>query len=122
MYLPCGSIEASFQDPTNYMYALLTNTRRLSTHSHKHDLANVEERKDRTLSKIRDGRKRVQSEIADFRDKLELAKDTIARLEKKSLQISKCCIILDLFPQVQGRNCKSSGQGSVGSWFWKLKL
>ena len=69
----------SFQDPTNYMYALLTNTRRLSTHSHKHDLANVEERKDRTLSKIRDGRKRVQSEIADFRDKLELAKDTIAR-------------------------------------------
>ena len=61
------------------MYALLTNTRRLSTHSHKHDLANVEERKDRTLSKISDGRKRVQSEIADFRDKLELAKDTIAR-------------------------------------------
>ena len=79
IYLPYGSIEASFQDPTNYMYALLTNTRRLSTHSHKHDLANVEERKDRTLSKIRDGRKRVQSEIADFRDKLELAKDTIAR-------------------------------------------
>lgn len=69
-----------FQDPTHYMYTLLTNTRRLTMYAHKHD-TNVEERKDRTLAKIRDGKGRVRDEIADFKVKLELAKETIAKFK-----------------------------------------
>merc|ERR1719351_526144 len=43
--------EVIFQDPTQYMYTLLTTTRKLTLAAHKHD-TNVEERKARSLAKI----------------------------------------------------------------------
>lgn len=72
--------EILFQDPTHYLYTLVTNTRRLTMYAHKHD-TNVEERKERTLAKIREGKVRTREEIADFKVKLELARETIAKFK-----------------------------------------
>ena len=46
----------------------------------KHD-SNLEERKQLSLTAIRDGRSKVQEEIAEFRAKLQLAKDTITQFK-----------------------------------------
>ena len=72
--------EIIFQDPTHYMYTLLTTTRKLTLAAYKHE-TNVEERKERTLVKIKDGRQKVQAEIAEFKNKLELAKETITKFK-----------------------------------------
>jgi hypothetical protein len=40
------------QDPTQYMYTLLTTTRKLTLSAYKHE-TNVEERRDRSLVKIK---------------------------------------------------------------------
>ena len=44
--------EVIFQDPTQYMYTLLTTTRKLTLSAYKHE-TNVEERRDKSLSKIK---------------------------------------------------------------------
>ena len=44
--------EVIFQDPTQYMYTLLTTTRKLTLSAYKHE-TNVEERRDRSLAKIK---------------------------------------------------------------------
>ena len=46
----------------------------------KHD-SNLEERKQLSLTAIRYGRTKVQEEIAEFRAKLQLAKDTITQFK-----------------------------------------
>ena len=46
--------EVIFQDPTQYMYTLLTTTRKLTLSAYKHE-TNVEERRDRSLVKIKVG-------------------------------------------------------------------
>lgn len=71
--------EILFTDPTHYMHTLLTNTRRLHI-STKHD-SNLEERKQRSLAAIQAGRTKVQEEIAEFRSRLQLAKDTISKFK-----------------------------------------
>ena len=48
--------EVIFQDPTQYMYTLLTTTRKLTLSAYKHE-TNVEERRDRSLLKIKVSRK-----------------------------------------------------------------
>jgi len=74
--------EILFTEPTPFMHTLLTNTRKLySGGGHtKHD-SNLEERKQLSLTAIRDGRTKVQEEIAEFRAKLQLAKDTITQFK-----------------------------------------
>jgi len=74
--------EIIFQDPTHYMYTLLTTTRKLTLAAHKHD-TNVEERKEKSLERIKDGRIKVQAEIAEFKNKLELAKETITKFKNE---------------------------------------
>ena len=44
--------EVILQDPTQYMYTLLTTTRKLTLSAYKHE-TNVEERRDRSLVKIK---------------------------------------------------------------------
>ena len=44
--------EVIFQDPTQYMYTLLTTTRKLTLSAYKHE-TNVEERRDKSLVKIK---------------------------------------------------------------------
>jgi len=80
--------EVIFQDPTQYMYTLLTTTRKLTLSAYKHE-TNVEERRDKSLVKIKNGRIKVQSEISDFKDKLELAKETIAKFKTEIARVQR---------------------------------
>ena len=41
----------------------------------------MEERKERSLAAIQAGRSKVQDEIAEFRSRLQLAKDTISKFK-----------------------------------------
>jgi len=80
--------EVIFQDPTQYMYTLLTTTRKLTLSAYKHE-TNVEERRDRSLAKIKNGRIKVQAEISDFKDKLELAKETITKFKTEIARVQR---------------------------------
>lgn len=80
--------EVIFQDPTQYMYTLLTTTRKLTLSAYKHE-TNVEERRDRSLAKIKSGRVKVQAEISDFKDKLELAKETITKFKTEISRVQR---------------------------------
>jgi len=80
--------EVIFQDPTQYMYTLLTTTRKLTLSAYKHE-TNVEERRDKSLSKIKSGRVKVQTEISDFKDKLELAKETITKFKAEIARVQR---------------------------------
>ena len=51
--------EVIFQDPTQYMYTLLTTTRKLTLSAYKHE-TNVEERRDRSLAKIKVWRQNLE--------------------------------------------------------------
>ena len=55
--------EVIFQDPTQYMYTLLTTTRKLTLSAYKHE-TNVEERRDRSLAKIKVNFKCLQNLIS----------------------------------------------------------
>merc|ERR1712080_498511 len=80
--------EVIFQDPTQYMYTLLTTTRKLTLSAYKHE-TNVEERRDRSLAKIKNGRAKVQAEISDFKDKLEIAKETITKFKAEIAKVQR---------------------------------
>ena len=72
--------EIIFQDPTQLLYTLLMTNRKLTLSAYKHE-TNVEDRKEKSLARITEGRGKVQSEISDLKSKLELAKETIARFK-----------------------------------------
>ena len=55
--------EVIFQDPTQYMYTLLTTTRKLTLSAYKHE-TNVEERRDRSLAKIKVNFKFAKSDFS----------------------------------------------------------
>ncbi len=72
--------EIIFHEPTQYIHTLLTTTRPYSLHAYKHE-TDFDERKRRTTELIRGGQDKVKAEIADFNDRLQLAKETIAKFK-----------------------------------------
>ena len=59
---------------------MLTTTRPLTLDAYKHE-TDFEEKKKKTLESIKSGRTKVQTEITELKDKLQLAKETIARFK-----------------------------------------
>ncbi|XP_040570250.1 YEATS domain-containing protein 4 [Lepeophtheirus salmonis] len=77
--------EVIFQDPTQYIYTLLTTTRPFTLDAYKHE-TDFEERRSKTKESIKTGRSKVQSEIAELKDKLALAKETISKFKSELIK------------------------------------
>ena len=74
------------QDPTQYMHTLLTTSRQLTLSAYKHT-TDFEERRSKNLTAVTEARKKVQVEITDLKDKVKMAKETIAKFKS---EIIKC--------------------------------
>merc|ERR1711978_518668 len=74
--------EIIFQDPTQYIQPLLTTTRQLTMGAHKHE-TDFEEKKKATSIAIKNGRVKIQAEIADMKSKLDLAKRTTLKFREE---------------------------------------
>ncbi|KAK9501414.1 hypothetical protein O3M35_012141 [Rhynocoris fuscipes] len=72
--------EIVFQDPTAFMHHLLTNTHPITTGVWKHE-TDFEEKKKKSLENIMNGRASIRQKINDLKDKLKLAKETIAKFK-----------------------------------------
>lgn len=70
--------ELIFQDPSVMMQQLLTSTRQLTLSSYRHE-TDFEEKKEKTLQSIMTAKNKVRLEIEDLKERLKLAKSTIAR-------------------------------------------
>lgn len=74
--------EIVFQDPTVLMQSLLTNTRPLTIGPWKHE-TDFEEKKEKTLQNILNAKLKIRQEINDLKDRLKLAKETIAKFKNE---------------------------------------
>ncbi|XP_073971231.1 YEATS domain-containing protein 4 Gas41 [Rhodnius prolixus] len=72
--------EIVFQDPTAFMHHLLTATHPISTGVWKHE-TDFEEKKKKSLENIIKGKGSIRHKINDLKDKLKLAKETIAKFK-----------------------------------------
>ncbi|XP_030754015.1 YEATS domain-containing protein 4 [Sitophilus oryzae] len=72
--------EIVFQDPTQLMHHLLTNTKQLTLGRWEHN-TNFEEKKEKTLKSILDAKQKVRTEIAVCKNKLKLAKETLQQFK-----------------------------------------
>ena len=68
------------------MHTLLTTTRPLTLLAYKHP-TDFEERRGKNLAAVTEARKKVQVEITDLKDKVKMAKETIAKFKS---EIIKC--------------------------------
>jgi len=80
--------EIIFQDPTQYIQPLLTTTRQLTMGAHKHE-TDLEEKKKATSIAIKNGRVKIQAEIADMKTKLDLAKRTTLKFREEIKKAQK---------------------------------
>ena len=80
--------EIVFQEPTQYIHALLTTTRPITLNAYKHE-TDFEERKRRTGGALASGRQKVREEVADFRQKLMLANITIDKFKLELARAKK---------------------------------
>ncbi|GLV32479.1 Gas41 [Carabus blaptoides fortunei] len=74
--------EIVFQEPTQLMQHLLTNTKQLTLGPWKHD-TNFEEKKEKTLESILSAKNKIRTEIVTLKDRLKLAKETIAKFKEE---------------------------------------
>ena len=72
--------EIIFQDPTQNMHALLTTARPLTLSAYKHT-TNFEEKRNQHLTSVQETRSKVQEEIADMKNKVKIAKETIIKFK-----------------------------------------
>jgi YEATS domain-containing protein 4 len=68
--------ELIFQDPSVMMQQLLSSTRHLTLGPIRHE-TDFEDKKERTLNATLSAKNKVRLEIADFKERLKLAKDAI---------------------------------------------
>jgi len=80
--------EIIFQDPTQYIQPLLTTTRQLTMGAHKHE-TDFEEKKKATSIAIKNGRVKIQAEIADMKTKFDLAKRTTLKFREEIKKAQK---------------------------------
>ncbi|XP_063378483.1 YEATS domain-containing protein 4 [Cydia fagiglandana] len=74
--------EIVFQEPTQLMQHLLTTVKPVTNGPRTHD-TNFEEKKEKTLEKIIAAQAKVRSEIAELKEKLQLAKETGAKFKEE---------------------------------------
>ncbi|XP_071532658.1 YEATS domain-containing protein 4 isoform X2 [Panulirus ornatus] len=86
--------ELIFQDPSAMMRQLLTNTRQLTLGEYKHD-TDFEDKKEKTLKNLLIAKEKITNEIQDLRDKIKLAKDTIAKF-KDEINKSQADVSVDV--------------------------
>ncbi|CAH0555228.1 unnamed protein product [Brassicogethes aeneus] len=72
--------EIVFQDPTQLMHHLLTNTKQLTLGRWEHN-TNFEEKKEKTQKSIMDAKQKIRTEITQLKNKLKLAKETISQFK-----------------------------------------
>jgi len=75
--------EMIFQDPSQMMHQLLTNSRSITSSPDEpwlHD-TDFEEKKEKTLALVLAAKKKIREEIGELQDKLRTSKDTAARLK-----------------------------------------
>lgn len=72
--------ELVFNDPTIMMQHLLNGTRSLSIGAYKHD-TDFEEKKEKTLTKIENAKKKIRYEITELNERLKQKKQTIQKLK-----------------------------------------
>lgn len=74
--------EIVFQDPTQYMQHLLNNVQPITMGTHKHE-TDFEEKKVKSLQNILNAKAKIKSEITDVKEKLKVAKETIAKFKEE---------------------------------------
>ncbi|XP_046391278.1 YEATS domain-containing protein 4 [Ischnura elegans] len=74
--------EIVFQDPTMQMQHYLSTTRQLTFGPWKHE-TDFEEKKEKTLQTILNAKNKIRFEIGDLKERLKLAKETIARFKSE---------------------------------------
>lgn len=80
--------ELIFQDPSSMMHQLLTTTRQLTLGPVRHE-TDFEEKKEKTLQSVLSAKNKVKLEIADLKDRLKLAKDSIQNLKDELSKAQK---------------------------------
>ncbi|XP_011201652.1 PREDICTED: YEATS domain-containing protein 4 [Bactrocera latifrons] len=80
--------EIVFQEPTQLMQHFLMNVQPLTSGSYTHD-TDFETKKEKTLENIIDVKGKVKSEINSLKDKLKLARETIAKFKAELAKVQK---------------------------------
>ncbi|XP_011500038.1 PREDICTED: YEATS domain-containing protein 4 [Ceratosolen solmsi marchali] len=80
--------EIIFQDPTALMQHLLNSAKPLTAGIWRHD-TDFEVKKEQTLKAIKDARTKIRNEVAEYKEKLTLAKETINKFKDEISKISK---------------------------------
>lgn len=78
--------EIVFQEPTQLMQQLLTNVQPVTTGAWKHD-TDFEEKKVQSLENIIETKAKIKSEITLLKDKLKLARETIAKFKTEMAKV-----------------------------------
>ncbi|VEN53431.1 unnamed protein product [Callosobruchus maculatus] len=74
--------EIVFQDPTQLMHHLLTNTKQLTLARWEHN-TDFENKKQKTLKAILEAKAKTRAEISLLKNKLKLAKETISNFKEE---------------------------------------
>ncbi|XP_067648472.1 YEATS domain-containing protein 4 [Eurosta solidaginis] len=80
--------EIVFQEPTQLMQHFLMNVQPLTSGSYTHD-TDFEEKKEKTLENILVVKGKVKSEINTLKDKLKVARETIAKFKVELAKVQK---------------------------------
>ncbi|KAI8120937.1 YEATS domain-containing protein 4 [Lucilia cuprina] len=80
--------EIVFQEPTQLMQHFLMNVQPLTNGAYTHD-TDFEAKKQKTLENILDVKHKVKGEINTLKDKLKLARETIAKFKAELAKIQK---------------------------------
>jgi len=86
--------EIIFQDPTPNMNTFLTTARPLTLSAYKHT-TDFEEKRTRHLAAVTEARTKVQEEIADLKEKVKLAKETILKFKAENAKAQNENILND---------------------------
>ena len=86
--------EIIFQDPTPNMNTFLTTARPLTLSAYKHT-TDFEEKRTRHLDAVAEARAKVQEEIADLKEKVKLAKETILKFKAENAKAQNENILND---------------------------
>jgi len=80
--------EIIFQDPTAYMQHLLNMTKPLTNGVWRHD-TDFDAKKEQSLKAIMDAKTKIRNEVVEYKEKLQLAKETIAKFKEEIAKLSK---------------------------------
>ncbi|XP_058809624.1 YEATS domain-containing protein 4 [Phymastichus coffea] len=80
--------EIIFQDPSALMQHLLSSAKPLTSGVWRHE-TDFEVKKEKALKEILEARTKIRNEVQEFREKLSLAKETIAKFKEEIAKLTK---------------------------------